>query len=271
MKRDRSPFNRGTEPPGLKIVRNDAGDEATILIYDEIGYWGIQAADFIRQLAELTASTINVRINSPGGGVFEGIAIYNAIRQHSAHIIVHVDALAASIASLIAMAGDEVKIAKNAYLMIHEPWTITMGNASQLRRDADLLDKFGDTILGAYVAQSGQDAEEIRQLMRDESWVNADEALELGLVDEVVDTSEVKATFDLSVFQHAPAALAGSGNQQEPTVRSIERALRDAGLSRSAARAAAAAGLQALTGQRDAVDEADIATGRSLLANLTAS
>lgn len=271
MKRDRSPFNRGNEKPGLKIVRNDASNSAEILIYDEIGYWGIQAADFIRQLAELTASTIDVRINSPGGSVFDGIAIFNAIRQHKAHIVTHVDALAASIASVIALAGDEVKIAKNAYLMIHEPWTLTAGNSTQLRKDADTLDKFGDTILATYVTKSGADPKEVRQLMQDESWLNADEALELGFVDEVVDTSEVKASFDLSVFNHVPAALAGSAKQPEPTVRDIERALRDAGLSRSAARAAAAAGFQALTGQWDAVDEAVLTAGKTLLANLTAS
>ena len=266
MRHSKSPFNRSA--PDLKIVRDGQADEAEILIYDEIGFWGIQAADFMRALSQVDAKTIHVRINSPGGSVFDGIAIYNALREHPAHVVTHVDALAASIASVIALAGDEVKIAKNAFLMIHDPWTITIGNAEELRKDAGLLDKFAQTILGVYTAKSSEKPDEIKDLMRAETWLTADEALELGLVDEVVDTSDVKASFDLSVFSHVPAALAGPGNQEAPTIRDLERSLRDAGLSRSAAKAVLASGLQALDPQRDAADEAVLTAGRQLLATL---
>lgn len=270
MRRDKSPFNRSA--PDLKIVRNEQADEAEILVYDEIGFWGIQAADFKRQLAQVDAKTIHVRINSPGGSVFDGIAIYNALREHPAKVITHVDSLAASIASVIALAGDEVRIAKNAYMMIHDPWTLTIGNAEQLRKDAGLLDKFGQTILGVYTARSSEKPADIEQLMHDETWLTADEALELGLVDEVVDTSDVKAAFDLSVYAHVPAALAGSGTTEPPNIRDLERSLRDAGLSRSAAKAVLRAGYQAIDPQRDAVDDsAVIAAGRQLLATLRAS
>jgi ATP-dependent Clp protease protease subunit len=267
MRRNKSPFNRTA--PDLKIVRNEQADEAEILVYDEIGFWGIQAADFKRALAQVDAKTLHVRINSPGGSVFDGIAIYNALREHSAHVITHVDSLAASIASVIALAGDEVKIANNAYLMIHDPWTITIGNADDLRKDAGLLDKFSQTILDVYTAKSSEKPEALKKLMHDETWLTADEALELGLVDEVVDTSEVKAEFDLSIYAHVPDALAGSGNTEPPNIRDLERSLRDAGLSRSAAKAVIASGYKALDPQREAVDDADvIAAGRQLLATL---
>jgi ATP-dependent Clp protease protease subunit len=268
MRRDKSPFNRSA--PDLKIVRNEQADEAEILIYDEIGFWGIVASDFKRALAQVDAKTIHVRINSPGGSVFDGIAIYNALREHPAHVVTHIDSLAASIASVIALAGDEVKIAKNAYMMIHDPWTVTIGNAEQLRKDAGLLDKFSQTILDVYAARSSEKPDDLKQLMHDETWLTADEALDMGLVDEVVDTSDVKAQFDLSVFAHVPAALAGSGNTEPPNIRDLERSLRDAGLSRSAAKAVLASGYQALEPQRDAaLDEAEvIAAGKQLLATL---
>lgn len=267
MRRPKSPFNRSA--PDLKIVRNEQTDEAEILIYDEIGFWGIVASDFKRQLAEVgDAKTIHVRINSPGGSVFDGIAIYNALREHPAKVITHVDSLAASIASVIALAGDEVRIAKNAYLMIHDPWTITIGNAEQLRKDAGLLDKFAQTILGVYTAKSSKKPADIESMMHEETWLTADEALDLGLVDQVVDTSDVKAEFDLSVYAHVPAALAGSGSNEVPDKRDLERILRDAGLSRSAAKAVLAEGYQALEPQRDAVDDAVIDAGRKLLATL---
>lgn len=268
MRKDKSPFNRSAAD--LKIVRNEGTDEAEVLIYDEIGFWGILASDFKRQLAQLgDVNTIHVRINSPGGSVFDGIAIYNALREHPAKVITHVDSLAASIASVIALAGDEVKIAKNAYLMIHDPWTITIGNAEQLRKDAGLLDKFAQTILDVYTAKSSEKPDEFKQLMKEETWLTADEALELGLVDEVVDTSDVKAEFDLSVFSHAPAALAGSGSKEVPDIRDLERSLRDAGLSRSAAKAVLAEGYKAVDPQRDAADDrAIIAAGQQLLATL---
>lgn len=266
MRRDKSPFNRSA--PDLKIVRDEGSDEAEILIYDEIGFWGILAADFKRTLAQVDAKTIHVRINSPGGSVFDGIAIYNALREHPAKVITHVDSLAASIASVIALAGDEIKIAKNAYMMIHEPWTITIGNAEQLRKDAGLLDKFSQTILDVYAGKSSETPEELKALMKEETWLTADEALDLGLVDQVVDTSDVKAEFDLSVFSHAPAALAGSGSKEAPTIKDLERSLRDAGLSRSAAKAVIAAGYKALDPQRDVVDEAVIPAIAPLIATL---
>ncbi len=250
--RMRDPFARVS--PGLKI-RNE-GKEAEVLLYDEIGFFGIQAKEFVEQLNGIAAETINLRINSPGGSVFEGLTMANALQRHKARVIVHVDGLAASIASVIAMSADEVRMAKNAYLMIHDPWGIVVGGADDMRKEAELLDKVGGTIVQAYVDKTGKTPGEIAQLMRDETWFTAEEAEEIGLADVVEESKQVEDKFDLSVFNKVPAALNGGGNELNP--RALEAALRDAGCSRKDAKAIVAKGLSGLRDaepdQRDADD-----------------
>lgn len=251
----RSPFHRPAN--GLKIEAS--GDEASIYIYAEIGFWGINARDFTAALNEVNARTIHLHINSPGGDVFEGLAIANAIRAHSARVVTHIDALAASIASIIAIAGDRVVMAENAFMMIHNPWCLAMGSAPDLRKQADLLDKIGGSLVGEYVKRSGATEAEIQAWLDAETWFSADEALDAGFIDkiehETKDPEEsVAARFDLSVFKHAPAALLRDEDERttDPTVRELESALRDAGLSRSRAKQLVAAGLKAVTPSRDA-------------------
>src|SRR5690242_9572182 len=146
--------------PGFRIAAAAAG-EADVLLYDEIGFWGVQAKPFIQELQALDVETIHLRINSPGGSVFEGIAIANALQQLEAKVITHVDALAASIASIIAVAGDEVHMAENAFLMIHNAWTLSIGDAAQLRKDAALLDKIGGSLVDAYVKKTGASIDQV--------------------------------------------------------------------------------------------------------------
>lgn len=234
---ERSPFRREQSGP---VIRALADDEAEILLYDEIGgWWGIQAEDIRRELSGLTAKTVHVRINSPGGSVFDGMAVYNAIREHTARIVTHIDGVAASMASVVALAGDEVRMSESAFFMIHEPWTITIGNAEQLRKDAALLDKIGGTAAKIYQAKTGTTADEVREWMEAETWFTGQEAIDAGFVDALenqAEGAEPAALFDLSIFAHAPDALTrGSGEAREPTTRDLERALRDAGLSRSEA------------------------------------
>jgi ATP-dependent Clp protease protease subunit len=223
-------------------IQAAADGEAEVLMYDEIGFWGIQAKPFIQELQALDAETIHLRINSPGGSVFDGIAIANALRQLDATVITHVDALAASIASVIALAGDEVRMADNAFLMIHEAWTISIGNATQLRTDADLLDKIGGSIIDAYVKKTGASRGGHR-LDEGGDLVHRAEALDEGFIDAIDGQSDAQASFDLSVFSHAPAALAGR-EASAPGARELERALRDAGCSRAEAKAILAGGLK---------------------------
>jgi ATP-dependent Clp protease, protease subunit len=267
---NRSPFQR--HQANLRVVRGaEDSDDAEILIYDEIGFWGIRAQEFIRELNAINANTIHVRINSPGGSVFEGLSIANALKAHKATIACHVDALAASIASVIALAGDEVLIAENAFLMIHNAFTIAIGNAEELRKDAGVLDKIDTSIIAAYVAKTGADDDQVKAWMKAETWFNADEAKEHGFVDAIENGVDAKAEFDLSVFNNAPAALAR--REAAPTPKDLERALRDAGLSRAAAKAVLAEGYRPATPPlRDAgeLEAALLDGGRQLLATLTA-
>lgn len=184
---------------------------AEIYIYDDIGpdYWGLVSARYvINELAKLdTEEPITVRINSPGGDVNEGIGIYNALARHKGEVTIEVDALAASAASYVAMAGDKRRIAQNAMLMIHDPYTIAIGNAEQLRQTAEVLDKYTSTIADAYAARSGQDAAIVKQWMADETWFTADEALASGMADELSQSLKVAAKFRPGMFKRAPAAL----------------------------------------------------------------
>lgn len=256
-----SPFRRasaGAIKPRLQVVPRAAegeGEEVEILLYDEIGFWGIQARDFVRELKAVTASTINLRINSPGGEVFDGHAIYNALRAHPARIVTHVDGIAASIASEIALAGDEILMAENAFLMIHDPWVLTIGNAADHRKSAEVLDKIGQSILDVYTKRSSLDEDEVRALMAEETWLTAEEAVASGFADSIEGGSdaveEAAAAFDLTVYSHAPeqltAVAAKKGQKKFKTVRELEAFLRDeGGLSASAAKAVASGGFKAL-------------------------
>lgn len=198
-------------------VRNAAGEggqPAEVWIYDEIGYWGVTSSAFASELRDITASEISVRLNSPGGDVFEGIAIHNALRRHPANVTVYVDALAASAASFIMQAADTIKIDKSAQVMIHDAIGFMFGNAATARELADQLDRASDTIANIYAERSGVDAQFWRSEMQREVWYNAAEAVEAGLADEI-DEPRARmrnrvpvgvprnAAWDLSVYQYA--------------------------------------------------------------------
>lgn len=245
MRMNRSPFAR--------VSRQPRANENEIFLYDEIGFFGIQAEDFVRELNAMSADTIHLRINSPGGSVFDGQAMMTAIRQHPASVVAHVDGLAASMASGIAVASDEVRMAEGAFMMIHSPWSIVLGDSETMRHEADLLDKIGDQLANNYVKRSGQSKDEINALMAAETWFTADEAVEAGLADETDEVEAREAAFDLSVFSNVPDTLAARSNTPAP--KDLERLLRDAGFSRSEAKAFVAEGRKALN-QRDVGDEA---------------
>ena len=225
-----SPFKR----PVSKIKVRNKDKEADVLLYDEIGFFGVNAKDFESQFNAIDADTINLRIYSPGGDVFEGVAIANTVARSKSKVIVHVDSLAASIASYIAMFGDEVRIAKNARMMVHDPWGISIGGSEEMRKYADLLDGIGDTIADAYMEKSGKDKKEIFKAMADETWFTAKEAVEFGLADSIEGETEIEDKFDLSVFNNVPDDLK---SPVSITTRLLEAALRDAGCSKSEAKA----------------------------------
>jgi ATP-dependent protease ClpP protease subunit len=187
-----------------------------IFIYDEIGYFGHTAKGFADDLREITADEITVHLNSPGGDIFDGLAIYQSLKDHSAKVTVKVDGLAASIASVIAMAADTLVMAPKATMMIHDGWSVGVGNASELRKLADVLDKQSEIIASVYADRSGQPSDFWRDRMRDETWYNADEALAAGLIDEVEGKEAPKQdeAFDLGVFAHA-----GRDNAPAPVLK----------------------------------------------------
>jgi ATP-dependent Clp endopeptidase proteolytic subunit ClpP len=221
----------------------DQPDTAAIYLYGEIGYWGVEAQDFVRDLMGLRVSNIIVHINSPGGEVFDGLAIYHALRDHPANVECRVDGLAASAASFIAMAGNKVVMQRNAQMMIHDASGIEIGNAEDMRTMADLLDMCSDNIADIYAQQGGGTVEQWRAAMKVETWYSAAEAHTAGLCDEVAnaddETGEDEAvvpgeeeadalmdkTWDLSLFafKHegrdqapAPAPLAELAPAEEP-------------------------------------------------------
>jgi len=168
-----------------RITNATAPDEAEVMLYDEVGGWfGATADEFIADLRGITAPNLRVRINSPGGSVFEGIAIANALRSHPANVTVQVDGIAASIASVIAMAGDRIEMAPNTMLMIHEASGVCLGNASDMEEMAQLLDLISDNIADAYASRAGGTREAWREAMRAETWYLPDDAVKAGLADE---------------------------------------------------------------------------------------
>lgn len=170
---------------------------AVLSIYDEIGFWGVQAKDFNKELASVKAKSLTVEINSPGGDVFAALAIYNALRASGKEIVTKTMGVAASAASLIFMAGDKRVMPKNTQLMVHNPWSFAMGNADKLREQADVLDKIGASIKATYAARTGMDDEKLDAMLAKDTWINADEALADGFATEVVEEIEAKAKFDM--------------------------------------------------------------------------
>ena len=172
-----------------RITNAASTDEAEVMLYDEVGgWWGATADQFIADLKNITAPNLRVRINSPGGSVFEGIAIANALRAHPATVTCQVDGIAASIASVICMAGDRVEMCPQTMLMIHEASGLCMGDASDMEEMAELLDLISDNIADAYAAKAGGTREQWREAMRAESWYLPDDAVKAGLADEATKT-----------------------------------------------------------------------------------
>ena len=205
------------EPRRWYQIGNAVGDEAELLLFDEIGGWfGPTTEEIVAELKAITAPKLRVKVNSPGGSVFEGVALANALRAHPAEVTVQVEGLAASIASVIALAGDRLVMMPNSMLMIHEASGGCLGNASDMQLMAEILDKVSDNIADAYAEKAGGTRAEWRQRMKDETWYLADEAVEAGLADEVArparqdedDAPAMAAKWDLSVFRYAGRAAA---------------------------------------------------------------
>lgn len=201
----------------FEVVATAGADEATVYLYDmivssddEAEWWGgVSPQSFVKALNEITANTIHLRVNSPGGSVFAGRAIEQAIREHKSKIIVHVDGIAASAASFLIMAADEIIMAPGSFLMIHKAWTFSYGNADDLRKQADVLDQLDASFVRTYAKRSGQGEEQLATWLAAETWFSDQEAVKQGFADKVADEEAPKdqgVNWNLAAFEHAPSA-----------------------------------------------------------------
>jgi len=215
-------------------------DKAEIWIYEMIGedFWsgdGITAKKFQEDLSRIKSSQIDLHINSPGGEVFDGLTIYNLLKQHPANVTTYIDGLAASIASVIALSGNKVYMAENALFMTHNPLMLTIGNESDHQKSIDLLKTVRNSISKAYINKTGKEEKEIFSIMDEETWMDADAAIEFGFVDEITDKIDMAAcakfvpVMSKAGFKNIPDEL---NLDQVPTAKDADKALRNAGFSR---------------------------------------
>lgn len=202
------------ERPGLKVEAE--GDEATILLYDVIDpWWGVAAKDFIAALNAITAPKIHLRINSPGGDVFEARAMATAVRQHKSTVISHIDGLAASAATYVAIAAKEVEMAEGSFFMIHQAWAIALGNVDDMLAMAGLLEKVDASILADYEKKTKKSKDELAAWMQAETWFTAQEAKDAGFVDRIAATdangagAQDRVLWNLSAYKNPPKAQPG--------------------------------------------------------------
>ncbi len=225
---------------------NQVDDETTeVFIYDVIGagFFENPTKDLVKEISSISTDNILLRINSPGGAVFDGMAIYNGLRTPEAKVTTQIDGLAASIASVVALAGDEVKMLRGTQFMIHKPLMFGGGNATDFREMADLLDQVEGSIVDVYKAGSDLTDKAIRSAMEAETWYSPEQALDAGFATSIDDAGDAAENrFDLSaIFDNVPESL-----RKVPTVRDIEATLRSGGLSRSQAERAAVAAMATL-------------------------
>ncbi len=193
------------------------GTGAEVLIYDEIGAYGVSAKGFLAELGALPdGMPIDLRLNSPGGSVFDAVAIFNALARHTGTITVWIDGIAASAASYVAMAGDEIVMPENAFLMIHDPSGLVMGTAADMRDMAATMDKIAASMTRGYAAKSGKPEAQIAALMASETWFDATDALDLGLATRMAEPVRIAASFDIGRFRNAPPALTELVNAEGP-------------------------------------------------------
>lgn len=204
--------NRAAYKPEVKV--SNLADTTVIDLYGPIGGWdGITAADFKRALNGITSPNIQLNINSPGGDVFEGIAIHNDLVAHAANIAVNVTGVAASAASVVAMAGDTVAMGDGAFLMIHNAWTVAVGDQRAMNQTGAMLAKVDKTIAEFYAKRTGIDAAELADMMNAETWIDAQAAVDMGFADsamssDAAENASAKASpFNLSAYRNVPQAL----------------------------------------------------------------
>lgn len=190
-------------------IKNIASSNSTeVMIYDEIGNYGVDAKSFIDEVKAIpTEKSVLLRINSPGGSVVDGLAIYDAIARMPQKVTTRIEGIAASMASVIALAGDEVTMSENSLYMIHNVWGGEVGGSTDLRKAADLMDKMGDRLVSIYMSKTGESEEQIRAWMDEETWFDSSEAVKAGFVDSIEEPIKLAARFDINKYDYKNKAL----------------------------------------------------------------
>jgi len=234
-----------------KTAKNSISGSGELLLYGEIGDWWdeLDAESVVRQLEFLNKDEITVRIHSGGGLILEGLAIYNRLAQSTASIVVYIDGLAASMASVIAMAGDVIRMPSNSWLMIHKPWNNVSGNADDMRRMADNLDGLEDSTLGIYMTRFNRSEDELKEMLRNDTWINAQDALEMGFIDEITDAIEAAASIDLDNFSNVPDAMRKSLASTQKAAQPAQTSLKENIIMTEEEKKAAAAKAKAVKDQ----------------------
>lgn len=218
--------NRKAAARKFEVVAKAETSEVDIFLYDHIvssedeaEWWGgVAPESFVKAVYAVDPThTINLRVNSPGGSVFAARAMEQALRAHKGKVVVHIDGLAASAATFVSMAGDEIVMAKGAMFMIHKAWTGMWGNAEDLRKEADLLDKIDGTLAETYAEKTGKDVAAISEWMAAETWFTAQEALEAGFATSIAEAEAKALAWDLSAYDNAPKAERQTQPEPAPT------------------------------------------------------
>jgi len=216
------PRNRAERktPTTFKLEHQPGARAADLLIYGEIGFWGVEALDVARQVEALDVDDLTVRINSPGGDVFDGVAIYNLLKSMDAKVTTVVDGVAASIASLVMLAGDRIEMSPSSMVMVHEAWMMAVGNKRELREASDLLEKIeASTIVPAYTARTGMKSADVMAMLEAETWLSAEEAVEKRFADAVTgqDAGEAAAKWDFAALgiREVPDAIEAKRREDE--------------------------------------------------------
>ncbi|UHQ21899.1 Clp protease ClpP [Lysobacter sp. 5GHs7-4] len=223
--------------PGICAAEKTADEDRSISVYDVIGYdyWtgeGVTAKRVASALRSIGEGPVTVNINSPGGDMFEGLAIYNLLREHKGEVTIKVLGLAASAASVIAMAGDNVQIARAGFLMVHNAWAVAIGNRHDFRAYADYLEPFDRAMADIYSARTGLDAKAIAKLMDKESWIGGADAIEDGFADELLPSDQVAkkdSKASASAVRRVECALRAAGMPKSDAMRLISELKSSAG------------------------------------------
>ncbi len=184
------------------IKAEASNKSADVYIFDEIGTFGLTAQSFIEEIKSYKDTPMSLHINCVGGDVFEGMAIYNVLKKRTAKTTVYIEGIAASMGSVIALAGDEVVMAENSLFMIHNAWGGAMGEATEIRKTAALLDKISGEIADIYTKKTNLPYNRVKEMMDEETWLSADEAFNLGFIDSISDAIKVAAKYDVSKFKN---------------------------------------------------------------------